>query len=64
MGVIRDSSIEALEGIPDKLKEIESATKEYITKSKFIIKINKDENDIERWGAADSSASSEEECDG
>ena len=35
-----------------------------IAKSKFIIKINKDENDIERWGAADSSASSEEECDG
>lgn len=64
LGVIRDSSIEALEGIPDKLKEIESATKEYIAKSKFIIKINKDENDIERWGAADSSASSEEECDG
>ena len=62
LGVIRDSSIEALEGIPDKLKEIESATKEYIAKSKFII--NKYENDIERWGAADSSASSEEECDG
>lgn len=62
LGVIRDSSIEALEGIPDKLKEIESATKEYIAKSKFII--NKYENDIERWGAADSSASLEEECDG
>lgn len=62
MGVIRDSSIEALEGIPDKLKEIESATKEYIAKSKFII--NKYENDIERWGVADSSASLEEECDG
>ena len=62
LGVIRDSSIEALEGIPDKLKEIESATKEYIAKSKFII--NKYENDIERWGAADSSDSLEAECDG
>ena len=62
LGAIRDSSIEALEGVPDKLKEIESATKEYIAKSKFII--NKYENDIEKWGAADSSASLEEECDG
>lgn len=62
LGAIRDSSIEALEGVPDKLKEIESATKEYIAKSKFII--NKYENDIEKWGAADSSASLEGECDG
>lgn len=62
LGAIRDSSIEALEGVPDKLKEIESATKEYIAKSKFII--NKYENDIEKWGAADSRASLEGECDG
>lgn len=62
LGAIRDSSIEALEGVPDKLKEIESATKEYIAKSKFII--NKYENDIEKWGATDSSTSLEGECDG
>lgn len=55
LGDIRNSSIEALAGVPDKLKEIESVTKEYITKSKFIT--NKYENDIEKWGAADSSLS-------
>ena len=64
LGVIRDSSIEALEGIPDKLKEIVCATKEYFAISKFIIIINMVVIDLERWGAADSSASSEEECDG
>lgn len=62
LGAIRDSSIEALAGVPDKLKEIESVTKEYITKADFIL--NKYEDDIKNWGVADKSDSLNGECEG